>query len=341
MTRTIALLAMSAAATCAAQGPAAWSDPSTHQVRFVTVEDRVHLEVLDWGGTGRPLVLLAGSGNSAHVFDELAPKLTGAAHVYGITRRGYGASSQPASGYDDQRLADDVLKVLDALDIKAPVLAGHSMAGGELTTLGNQQSARLGGLVYVDALGDGTGDWPASDPAYMELLKRLPPPSPGPPCKQDTTSFGAYRAFMYCRMTFPFPEAELRNTFTTNPDGSVGRFKTPRSVHDAIGAGGKKRDYSKIRVPVLALYEFPRTRRDQIRPEDPQPRNEDEWTAVIALANATKAFMDRWVANLRRGVPDARIVDVPEGGHYLFITREEQVLAEIQAFLRRLPQTEP
>src|ERR1022692_3158667 len=35
--------------------------------------------------------------------------------VYGITRRGYGASSHPESGYTAQRSADDVLQVLDSL----------------------------------------------------------------------------------------------------------------------------------------------------------------------------------------------------------------------------------
>src|SRR5206468_8408888 len=115
-------------------------DPSKPEVRFVTVEDDVRLEVLDWGGSGRPIVLLAGSGNTAHVFDDFAPKLTACCHVFGITRRGYGASSHPASGYDDQRLADDVFQVLKVLKIDKPILAGHSMAGGELTTLGNQHS---------------------------------------------------------------------------------------------------------------------------------------------------------------------------------------------------------
>src|SRR5437899_4830615 len=43
----------------------AWPDPSKHDVKFVTVEEGVRLEVLDWGGSGRPVVLLAGSGNSA------------------------------------------------------------------------------------------------------------------------------------------------------------------------------------------------------------------------------------------------------------------------------------
>jgi len=70
----------------------AWQrDPSPHTVQFVTVDKNVRLEVLDWGGSGRPVVLLAGLGNTAHVFDDFAPKLAGAYHVYGITRRGFGA----------------------------------------------------------------------------------------------------------------------------------------------------------------------------------------------------------------------------------------------------------
>jgi pimeloyl-ACP methyl ester carboxylesterase len=79
----------------AAQQPPPWRDPSPHTVQFITVDDNVKLEVLDWSGSGRPLVLLSGLGNTAHVFDEFAPKLTSDYHVYGITRRGFGASSVP------------------------------------------------------------------------------------------------------------------------------------------------------------------------------------------------------------------------------------------------------
>src|SRR5207302_623255 len=87
-----------------------FKDPSPHTSRFVTVNGNVRLEVLDWSGTGRPLLLLAGLGNSAHIFDTVAPKLRASYHVYGLTRRGYGASSAPASGYSADRLADDVLE---------------------------------------------------------------------------------------------------------------------------------------------------------------------------------------------------------------------------------------
>ena len=125
-----------------AQDAGPWHDPSPHTVQFVTVDDNVKLEVLDWGGSGRPLVLLAGLGNTAHVFDDFAPKLTSEYHVYGITRRGYGASSAPASGYSADRLGDDVLAVLDDLKLDRPVLVGHSIAGEELSSVGSRHPER-------------------------------------------------------------------------------------------------------------------------------------------------------------------------------------------------------
>ena len=64
------------------------------------VEPGVQLEVLDWGGTGETLVLLTGLGDNAHVYDQFAYQFTDRFHVIGITRRGFGRSSQPAHGYD-------------------------------------------------------------------------------------------------------------------------------------------------------------------------------------------------------------------------------------------------
>lgn len=125
----------------------AWKrDPSPHTVKFVTVDKDVKLEVLDWGGTGRPVVLLAGLGNNAHIFDKFAPKLTPTYHVYGITRRGFGASSAPvpdATNYSADRLADDVLAVCDSLKINKPVLIGHSIAGEELSSIGSRYPEKL------------------------------------------------------------------------------------------------------------------------------------------------------------------------------------------------------
>src|SRR5580700_12106247 len=125
---SLLVLALTVNAISYAQESAPWRDPSKHKVQFVVVEDGVRLEVLDWGGTGRPVVLLAGLGMTAHVFDGFAEELTDFCHVYGITRRGYRASSRPASGYTEQRRAEDDLRVFDALGLVAPVVAGHSVA---------------------------------------------------------------------------------------------------------------------------------------------------------------------------------------------------------------------
>ncbi len=128
-------LTLMAALAARAQESAPWQDSSEHRVQFVTVEDGVRLEVLDWGGSGRPVVLLAGY-NTAHLFDEFAVKLSETSRVFGITRRGIGASSRPESGYTAQRSADDVLQVLDSLKLVAPVLVGQSWGGQDLNTLG-------------------------------------------------------------------------------------------------------------------------------------------------------------------------------------------------------------
>ena len=55
----------------------AWKDPARHSVQFVTVDPDVKLEVLDWGGpaAGRSVVLVPGLGNTAHIFDVVAPKM--------------------------------------------------------------------------------------------------------------------------------------------------------------------------------------------------------------------------------------------------------------------------
>jgi hypothetical protein len=55
----------------------------------------------------------------------------------------------------------------------------------------------------------------------------------------------------------PFPESELRNMYATNPDVSMGDYKSSTdAIHKAIGAGAQKRDYSRITVPILSLFSW-------------------------------------------------------------------------------------
>ena len=112
MLRSVAsvIAALSLPAWLVAGQQPAWTDPSPHRQQFVTVDNGIRLEMLDWGGARRPIVLLSGLWNTAHVFDDFAPSLLGLGHVIGLTRRGFGASDRPAEGYHADRLGGDVLE---------------------------------------------------------------------------------------------------------------------------------------------------------------------------------------------------------------------------------------
>ena len=129
-----------------------WHDPSPHVIRFVTVQPGVKLETLDWGGTGRPLILIAGAGGTVHQFDDFALLLTPHFHVYGVTRRGYGDSSRPRTGYGVDRLGDDVVAVIRILKIQKPILMGHSFGGQEVSDVATRYPTLIAGVVYLDAI---------------------------------------------------------------------------------------------------------------------------------------------------------------------------------------------
>ncbi|HXB02220.1 MAG TPA: alpha/beta hydrolase [Opitutaceae bacterium] len=125
--------------------------PLARNAQFITVEPNVELEVVDFGGTGRPIILLTGFGGTAHSFGEFSTKLTTKYHVYGITPRGFGLSSAPASGYTAKRLGDDVVAVIDTLKLVRPVLVGSSSGGEELSSVATFHPEKIAGLIYLDA----------------------------------------------------------------------------------------------------------------------------------------------------------------------------------------------
>jgi non-heme chloroperoxidase len=273
--------------------------------------------------------VLLGCYLSAHMYDEFAPKLTNQFHVYGITRRGIGASDKPTTGYTVQRSANDVLEVLNSLKVQKSLLVGHSCAGQILTMFAPQHSDRLHGLVYLDGAGDPTltpADVGAPMPDPTTLPRSIkPPPAP------DYTSFEALRVAQRRDRGWAFPEAELRQQFVANPDGSVGRSLLSPVIRRAITVDARvKPDYSGIRVPVLALYQ--RDRPFEEVAADHVIRNEQERAALRQEYAATRALYTRWQRDLLADVPTARIVELPGANLFMFLSNEADVLREIRAF---------
>lgn len=308
------------------------SDPTAHTVQFVTVEENVKLEVLDWGGSGRPVVLLTGMGNNAHVFDKFAPKLTASYHLYGITRRGFGASSHPdltTANYAADRLGDDVLAVIDSLKLNRPVLVGHSLGGEEMSSVGSRHPEKVSGLVYLDA-GYGyayydrsRGDIIIDMNVLQQDLKLL---NPGNTLQQPASLIKEL-----LETDLPALEKDLRRlqeTATSKAPVPADPQPSMPPLVQAVLAGMQK--YTDIRVPVLAIFALPHDFGPTFLKDDPAARAVAEAKDLANTGAQAKAFED--------GIPSARVVRLAHANHYVFQSNEADVLREIEAFVAKLPQ---
>ena len=299
----------------------AWSDTSGHQVRFVTVEPGVQLEVLDWGGKGEALVLLTGLGNTAHVYDHFAHNFTDCFRVIGITRRGFGQSSKPAQGYDVETRTRDDVKILDALGIKSAFFAGHSIAGDELSKLGAVYSDRVKKLVYLDAVDYG---------AWGAVFKAYPPPNPPPFTTADKESVERFAAAYTRIFGIRMPEAEIRQTSQFDAVGCYIEDDSQDNVAQKITDLSQPAAYGLIGAPALAIYNhFTR----ESAPWDcwgldrPQQEQADYfWEHLLVwLKDARQRF--------RSEVKNSRVVELEKSHHYVFIRDEADVVREMRKFL--------
>ena len=90
------------------------------------------IAMLRWGESGRPPALLVhGTGFVADVGDEVARQLASTYTVYALDRRGHGASHKP-DAYHFLDYAEDVRRVIDALDLRDVYGIGHSAGATDL-----------------------------------------------------------------------------------------------------------------------------------------------------------------------------------------------------------------
>ena len=101
-------------------------------------------------GSGTPVILLHGFGESllswAGVFDRLARD----ADVIAVDLPGFGLSSKPAAGYTADSMATVISAFLDRLGLRRIVLVGHSLGGVVATAMAVRDPSRVIGLALVD-----------------------------------------------------------------------------------------------------------------------------------------------------------------------------------------------
>jgi pimeloyl-ACP methyl ester carboxylesterase len=319
-------------------GAAETAVPAKFSVQFVTVEPDVKLEVIDWGGSGRPLVLLAALGADAHIFTDFAPKLAAKYHVYGITRRGFGASSIPASGYSADRLGDDVLAVIDFLKLDRPVLVGHSMAGSELSSIGSRHPEKVAGLVYLEAAysyayyDETSGDTMNVILDSIEMRKKLEQLLPGggrPDQKRLTEEL--LKGVLQLEKELRDRQAMLRDMQDPPKEAAQTPQPAPPVGIRGIYAGLQK--YTAIKGPALAIYAVPHDLNDlgdgEALAKNPAAAAKVEADDIARAGTQADAF--------EKGMPSAHIVRIPHASHMIFMSNEADVLREMNAFIAGLP----
>jgi pimeloyl-ACP methyl ester carboxylesterase len=233
-----------------------------------------------------------------------------------------------------------VLAVIESLRLTAPVLMGHSLGGDELTAIGAQRSDRIAGLVYLDATADPRDDYTEFNSRIQQLppaIRSLPEWSGGLPAPSvaDRSSFVAYQRWTQAKFGVEWPESELRNNYLTNEDGSVGPYKTPRAIGVALRAGGRMRDYSQIRVPILAFCWFPPSLAERMKK---YPPTDAAGVAAVAKVREVELKLGRQrVRSLFNADAPVQVIEMQATNHFLFMSDEAFVLGEVRAFLKRLP----
>src|SRR5215469_14172471 len=120
--------------------------------RQIDVGD-VSLAVAESGAGQRPLLLVHGFTGAKEDFTPwLDPLAAQGWHAVAPDLRGHGLSSKPAmeSAYSFELMADDMLRLADALGWERFVLLGHSMGGMVVQFLALAAPSRLAGLILMD-----------------------------------------------------------------------------------------------------------------------------------------------------------------------------------------------
>ncbi len=155
----------------------------------------IHLYYEDHG-SGSPVILIHGYPLSGASWEKQVPALLAAGcRVIAYDRRGFGKSSQPATGYNYDTFADDLRKLVTHLKLRDFTLVGFSMGGGEVARyIGKFGSKDVNRAVIIGGIPPICSRPPtipkASTAAYSrESSKRSPPiDTPSSPSSSRTST---------------------------------------------------------------------------------------------------------------------------------------------------------
>ncbi|WP_395293738.1 alpha/beta fold hydrolase [Kitasatospora hibisci] len=257
-------------------------------------------------GSGQPVVLIHGFPLNGHSWERQSAALLDAGYrVITYDRRGFGRSSQPATGYDYDTFAADLNTVLETLDVQDAVLVGFSMGTGEVARyVSAHGSARVAKVAFLASL----EPW---------LLKTEDNPDGVAARDFFDGVVAAVKADRYAYYSAFFQDFY-------NLDENLGTRISEEAVRNSwnVAAGGGS--YAASAAPTTWYTDF---RADIPRIDVPALILHGTGDRILPVENTARPF--------HRALPTAEYVEIEGAPHGLLWTHAEEVNEALLAFLAK------
>jgi non-heme chloroperoxidase len=269
----------------------------------ITTKDGTTIYFKDWGA-GQPIVFSHGWPLDADAWDAQMLFLGQRGYrVIAHDRRGHGRSSQPWNGNEMDTYADDLAALLEKLDVKNAVMAGHSTGGGEVARyLGRHGTKRVAKAVLIAAV-----------PPLMLKTDKNPGGLPISVFDGLRASLVADRSQFFKDLTLPFygynrPNAKISAGVQESfwMQGMIGSVKAMYDCIKAFSETDFTEDLRKIDVPTLIL------------------QGDDDQIVPIGAASLMSAKI----------VKNATLKVYPGFPHGMCTTQADQINADLLAFIK-------
>ncbi|SCL27057.1 non-heme chloroperoxidase [Micromonospora nigra] len=215
-------------------------------------------------GSGRPVVLIHGFPFNGATWEKQTSALLAAGYrTITYDRRGFGASAQPAFGYDYDTFAADLDVLMTELDLRDVILVGHSMGTGEVTRyLGAYGSDRVDRAVLLAPLAPyllrTTGNPEGVEKSLFEGFQQA--------ILEDRFAY----LTTFCEAFFNYQQnrGTLVSEEAFRAHWQIGAQASAKATHDSVDAWQTdfREDLPRIDVPVLivqgdadAVLPYPKT----------------------------------------------------------------------------------
>lgn len=294
---------------------------------FVNVNG-IKLHYINWGGEGQTLIFLTGMGCSAYIFGKFAPRFADKFRVLALTRRGQGDSDYPETGYDADTLTEDIRQFMDSLHVEKAILAGHSLAGVELTHFAATHPDRVEKLVYLDALDDRRSLQAIQEQSPLrniEIKKEETSPRTFEEyiadVKKESPYFAEIWSDVWDEESFHSAKINEAGVFVDKMPASVEKMMVDNLVKGYVPKS------VKAKIPTLSFYAL----------GIPTLQNGYTGGQIASFGqyfrNVREPVLRSVISEFQNRFPHAKIVVIPDGHHYCFMVQEELVYGEMQKFL--------